>query len=183
MEKNWSYTIEEGEHAGKTIWSGRYTAVTALVFCEIKDEWYVLANKRGKGTPDYQGRWNVPCGFLEMESGEEACAREVYEETGVRISPERFVLHSIETDPKLCNNGNVSIRYVCTLIYGFDDISTSKSAVLNGDGEKDEVDDISWIPLEKLDDYEWAFRHREIIPEIFGDMLDVFEEMIERREL
>lgn len=53
--RNWSYTIEEGEHAGKTLWSGRYCAVAAFAFCKIKGEWCVLANQRGEGTPDFQG--------------------------------------------------------------------------------------------------------------------------------
>lgn len=65
--RNWSYTIEEGEHAGKTLWSGRYCAVAAFAFCKIKGEWCVLANQRGEGTPDFQGYWNCPCGFLDME--------------------------------------------------------------------------------------------------------------------
>ena len=68
--RNWSYTIEEGEHAGKTLWSGRYCAVAAFAFCKIKGEWCVLANQRGEGTPDFQGYWNCPCGFLDMEKAE-----------------------------------------------------------------------------------------------------------------
>lgn len=76
--RNWSYTIKEGEHAGTTLWSGRYCAVSAFIFCYINDEWHILANKRGSGTPDYQGYWNCPCGFLEAdESAKEGCAREV----------------------------------------------------------------------------------------------------------
>ena len=31
MEKNWSYKIIDGPHAGKTLWSGRYCAVAAFV--------------------------------------------------------------------------------------------------------------------------------------------------------
>lgn len=53
--KNWSYTITEGEHKGKTLWSGRYCAVSAFIFCKFPDGWKVLANQRGKGTPDFQG--------------------------------------------------------------------------------------------------------------------------------
>ena len=89
--KNWSYTIKEGEHKGVTLWSGRYCAVAAFVFCKLKGEWCILANQRGKGTPDYQGYWNCVCGYLEAdESAEQGCAREVYEETGVKINPNKF---------------------------------------------------------------------------------------------
>ena len=66
--KNWSYTIKEGEHTGKTLWSGRYCAVAAFVFCKIFGTWCVLANKRGSGTPNYQGYWNCSCGFTNISS-------------------------------------------------------------------------------------------------------------------
>ena len=111
-EKNFSYTIPDGEHKGVTLWSGRYCCVTAFVFLVIGKECYILANKRGLGTPDFQGLWNCPCGFIEGdESAEEACAREVLEETGVKINPNRFVLHSVQTDPEVCNDGHVTLRY------------------------------------------------------------------------
>jgi 8-oxo-dGTP pyrophosphatase MutT (NUDIX family) len=94
--RNWSYTIKEGEHAGKTLWSGRYCAVAAFAFCKIKGEWCVLANQRGEGTPDFQGYWNCPCGFLDMEKAEEACSREAFEETGVKIDPSKWALFGVE---------------------------------------------------------------------------------------
>lgn len=65
--KNWSYTIKEGEHAGQTLWSGRYCAIAAFVFLKINRAWHVLANKRGSGTPDFQGMWNCVCGYLEAD--------------------------------------------------------------------------------------------------------------------
>ena len=95
MSKNWSYTIhEEGHpHNGKTLWSGRYCAVCGVVlfYNENTGETFALANKRGNGTPDYQGFWNLPCGFLEAnESGQQGVAREVYEETGVKMEIDRL---------------------------------------------------------------------------------------------
>nr|DAW84447.1 MAG TPA: SORL reductase-like protein [Caudoviricetes sp.] len=53
MIKNWCYKITEGEHAGKTLWSGRYRAVAAFAFCKIHGVWHVLANQRGEGTPRF----------------------------------------------------------------------------------------------------------------------------------
>lgn len=165
--KNWSYTIPEGEHKGKTLWSGRYCAVSAFVFCEFPDGWKILANKRGVGTPDYQGKWNAPCGYLEAdENATQGCAREVYEETGVEISPSRFQFIYVETEPELCNNSNVSLRYISILHYGLDNVSISKEAVLNGEGEKDEVESIAWISIRDIDNYEWAFDHLNVIKEI-----------------
>lgn len=167
MAKNWSYTIPDGEHKGKTIWSGRYCAVSAFVFCKFPDGWKILANKRGVGTPDFQGKWNAPCGYLEPdESAQQGCAREVYEETGVKIGYTEFNLIHVETEPEKCNNGNVTLRHLAILRYGTDDISISKEAVLNGNGEKDEVESIAWISIDNIDNYEWAFNHYNTIKEI-----------------
>lgn len=166
--KNWSYTIKEGEHKGVTLWSGRYCAVAAFVFCKLKGEWCVLANQRGRGTPDYQGYWNCVCGYLEAdENAEEGCAREVYEETGVKIKPSKFTLASVQTEPSRCEHGNVTLRYFAILKERLDDVSVSKSAVLAGNGEKDEVEAIGWIPLKDVDNYDWAFNHKQILKEIF----------------
>nr|DAN03419.1 MAG TPA: ADP-ribose pyrophosphatase [Bacteriophage sp.] len=174
--RNWSYTIKEGEHAGKTLWSGRYCAVAAFAFCKIKGEWCVLANQRGSGTPDFQGYWNCPCGFLDMEKAEEACSREAFEETGVKIDPSKWALFGVETDPEHCNNGNVTLRYMTILKYGKDNVSTSMEAVLNGDGEKNEVKTIQWVPVRDISKYKWAFNHEDrILEAISWYNINVFE--------
>lgn len=166
--KNWSYTITEGEHKGKTLWSGRYCAVSAFIFCKFPDGWKVLANQRGKGTPDFQGMWNCPCGYLEPdESSTQGCAREAYEETGVKIHPMYFQPCHVETEPENCNHGNVTIRHYAILYYGKDNVSVSKEAVMSGGGEEDEVETIGWIDIKDLDKYEWAFDHRDTIIEVF----------------
>lgn len=117
IEKSYSYTIPDGPHKGETIWSGRYCAVSCVVLAKEKDgKWYVLINKRGRGTPDDQGKWNMPCGYLDGgESATEACSREVAEECGVSIPSEAFALINVETDPKKCNKGNVTLRHLCIL--------------------------------------------------------------------
>lgn len=159
--KNWSYTIKEGEHAGKTLWSGRYCAIAAFVFCKLDGVWHVLANKRGSGTPDFQGVWNCPCGFLEAdETAEGGCNRETYEETGYIIPTSEFNLVGVETDPAVCNNGNVTLRYVAVL-----DKPPVKGIPTGG--EKDEVDEVKWIPVAEIVDYEWAFNHKRLIYDIF----------------
>lgn len=106
IEKSYSYTIPDGPHKGETLWSGRYCAVSCVVLAKENNKWYVLINKRGKGTPDDQGKWNMPCGYLDGgESATEACSREVAEECGVNIPSEAFALINVETDPKKCNKG------------------------------------------------------------------------------
>ena len=100
-----------------------------------------------------------------MEKAENACSRETFEETGVKIDPSKWTLFGVETDPEYCNNGNVTLRYITVLEYGKDNISTSMEAVLNGEGEKNEVATIQWIPIKDIENYEWAFNHKRRIIE------------------
>ena len=164
--RNWSYTINDPNHpkCGTTLWSGRYCAVVGFVFKQVNNDYFILANKRGSGTPDYQGYWNCPCGFLEAdESGEEGVSREICEETGYYIKPYEFSLYGIETNPVICNNGNVSIRY-WTLNPGIE-LKTIK-------GEPDEVEEVKWINIFDIRDYKWAFNHDDIIYDIWNDILE-----------
>lgn len=157
--KNWSYKITEGEHAGETLWSGRYCCVAGFVLkhrngSDIK----ILATQRGKACPDFQGLWCCPCGFLEAdETGEEGIVREIKEETTYRFDPNQFNLFKVETDPKLSNKGHVTLMYVAVV------------SELFGDWEvflNDEVSDIRWIPVDEIGKYDWAFGHDKIINEL-----------------
>lgn len=157
MERNWSYTILEGEHKGKTLWSGRYCAVCAIIFCFNKGTWYVLANQRSERCPDYQGCWCMPCGFIEAnETGEQAASRETVEETGLFIYPKDFIFYGVETDPTTSNNGNITLRYYTKL---YRDVLPSILEISK------EADDMEWIPLNELEKYDWAFHHKELIYE------------------
>lgn len=169
MEKNWSYKIPDGPHAGKTLWSGRYCAVAAFVF-KCKDGlWSVLANKRGSGTPDYQGCWNAVCGFLEAnETAQQGCSREVFEETGYIIEPEKFLQVYTQTDPETSNNGNVTLRHIA--IY-FEEEEPSKGEAKGG--EKNEVDAVRWIPICDINNYKWAFNHETVILELFSTFINL----------
>lgn len=155
--KNWSYTIKEGEHTGKTLWSGRYCAICGIITLFNEGEWYILANKRGSGTPDYQGYWNLPCGYLEAdETAEQGVCREILEETGYRINPNDLFVHKIETDPTECNNGNVTLYYHAYL-------NRMPEFIYKHQGEDNEVDEVQWIKLDNISSYKWAFNHENII--------------------
>lgn len=166
--KNFSYKIPQGEeHAGAVLWSGRYTCIAAFIYKYQNGKLFVLLNKRGNGTPDFQGYWNAPCGFLEGdESGEQGCARETYEETGLRIDPNKFILHSVQTDPELCNNGNVTLRYYALL----SDSDSDKLEKNPEGGEIDEVSDIGWVEIDRVNTLKMAFGHEILIP-IFADII------------
>jgi ADP-ribose pyrophosphatase YjhB (NUDIX family) len=163
MEKNWSYKIPDGPHAGKTLWSGRYCAVAAFVFRVMHGEWSVLANLRGSGTPDYQGCWNAVCGFLEAnETAQQCCSREIFEETGYIIDPEKFLQVYTQTNPETSNNGNVTLRHIAII---FEDEEVDRSTPEGG--EENEVDDVKWIPIYDINGYKWAFNHEDVIDQLF----------------
>jgi len=78
---NKSYDVD-----GKTIWESRSPALVGVIIANHKNEDYVLIGLRGKGAADYQGLWNLPCGYLDWdENGTDGIYREIYEETGVYI--------------------------------------------------------------------------------------------------
>lgn len=149
-------------YRGREYWYSRSVATTPFVFCKDDNgEYCVLANKRGIGTPDFQGFWNVPCGYLEFNvNGEENCKKEVFEETGVNVPIDCFKFLGINSNPTE-NRQNVSIRYYAIL-----EEPISTYSITNSNSEKNEVDDIKWIPLSKIDEYQWAFNHNFIIKEI-----------------
>ena len=167
FEKNWSYKITDPNHpkCGTTLWSGRYCAVTGIVIKQMQTSdgrynYYVLANLRGPGTPDYQGYWNLPCGFLEAnETGEEGVCREIFEECGYKILPGQMQLFDVETDPRTCNNGNVTIRY-----YNLEFCSKlPELKYTNINGEEGEVESVKWINCKDIKDYKRAFNHKKLI--------------------
>lgn len=148
---------------GKLFWYSRSIAVTLFTFCKNQNgELCILANLRGKGTPDFQGYFNAPCGYLDYhETGEMGAQREVMEETGVDVPIEKIKLIETDTSPNL-NKQNVSLRYCAILDGTIEDYPLSKSNM-----EKDEVDEILWIPISNVDEYLWAFNHDEDIKRIY----------------
>lgn len=147
----------EFEHEGKKYWHSRSVAVLGMIV-GIDDDGnnYILANKRGINTPDYQGCWCMPCGYLDFdETTEQAIQREVFEETGIKLPECNFYLHSIDSIPE--ERQNVTIRYMFTPI----DINEYK--LTSEHAEDGEVDAVKWIPLYDIDKYEWAFNHNDLI--------------------
>lgn len=173
MEKNWSYTIQEGEHKGITLWSGRYCTVCAIILCTINTDGktFILSDKRGTGAPDFKGLWNLPCGFIEKgENGAQAASREAFEETGVFIYPSDFEFLNVETNPNTSNNGNITLRYISRLNRKV--LPSVKFNSFNG-GEQNEVEEIQWIPLNEIEHYSWAFHHKELIYKVL-DTLHIY---------
>lgn len=139
----------------KTVFSGRFCAVSGFIYAIVNGKYCILANLRGQGTPDYQGCWNAPCGFLECyETSKEGIQREIYEECKFIVRTEDLEVIHVETDPAECNNGNVTVRHKAFL----GKIIPSYLKKADG-GEENEVDSVKWIPVDEFDNYKWAFNH------------------------
>lgn len=153
--KNFPFTWK-----GKEYWYSRACAVSLFVFCKNQDDkWCVLANKRGENTPDYKGKWNCVCGYLDFnEDSIQAAQRECKEETNVFIPTQTIEIIGIDSDPK-SNKQNVTIRHIAIL----DNNVTTNFKLSNKNSEYKEVEDIKWIPLTEIENYQWAFDHKELI--------------------
>ena len=142
-------------------WFSRSVACATAVLLNENGSWFVLAGQRGSGTPDYQGYWNLPCGYLDYnEDTQEAAMREVYEETGIRLSPNELKYFGNSSSPEE-NRQNVCFYYVA-LING----DRAKLGFSKDNMEENEVDGIQWLPLEKAGTLKWAFGHDELIQKI-----------------
>lgn len=151
------------KYMGRTLWYSRSVATTLFAFSKNEfGEMCVLANKRGKGCPDFQGYWNVVCGYLDFNENSIQCAiRECLEETGLKIPYDRVEVVGVNSEPS-SNKQNVSIRHKVIL-----DGTINEWSNFNTDNmEKDEVEEIRWIPLSEVKNYKWAFGHEKLITEI-----------------
>lgn len=146
-------------HKGKVFWYSRSIATTIGVFCYDKNgKLNVLVNKRGSGAPDFQGYWNIICGYLEHGvTAEENCQKEVFEESGLFIPIDNITFIGINSDPTE-NKQNVSLHYVSLLDGICDDYELSIDNC-----ETNEVEKVMWIPIDEIGDYIWAFNHNKLI--------------------
>nr|WP_321485697.1 NUDIX hydrolase [uncultured Draconibacterium sp.] len=125
--------------------------VDAIVFVKSGKETSVLLIERGR--EPFKNRWALPGGFIEMdETLEQACIRELEEETGLQIEKmQQFGAYdAINRDPR---HRTISVVYSVELkeqkpVKGSDDAAQAK-----------------WFSLEDLP--ELAFDHAEILADFF----------------
>ena len=152
--KNFPVKVDNKEY-----WISRSVAVAVSIYTFIDGKLCVLANKRGPGLPNHAGQWNVVSGYIDFdETIPEAAKREVYEETGLSIDKTKLMLMDIDDSPKR-ENQVILFRY----IYFYYDKNKSVT-ITNKYCETDEVDDIKFIPIDELNNYEWTSKnHKEKI--------------------
>lgn len=160
------------KHKGKTYWVSRSMAVAVFLFYkDALGKYYVAAVKRGKGCPDYIGCWCCPCGYVDYnETILNAAYRELWEETGLYLN-DSINLFGISDNTISSNNQNVTFRFTGLLptiehyYLDFPEFSSNEC-------EKDEIEEIIWIPLSCVGNYVWAFEHDKILFEAFQHLND-----------
>lgn len=164
------------QHEGKTYWVSRSVAVACFVFTWLNGKLSVLANQRGEGAADFHGYWNVPCGYLDFnETTAEAAVRETYEETGIQLNEVRFM--GFDDNPK-SEHQNITFRYWAFI----SDNTKINDIYSNRGGEENEVANVAWIPIKEVDNYKWAFGHKQIILDFWKGIATSYNKNYEHNE-
>jgi len=143
---------------GNEQWISRSTVVIPIVFKlnEETGEIFTLVEKRGPAV-SHSGEWCCPCGYLDWdETLQQACQREVREETGLELSQENIIFVAVDSNPKTTNQ-SVDLWYMC---WAMDkDFDTSKIETT------DEVLDVKWLKVAQV--YKKVFLFKRISMKIF----------------
>ncbi|MDX9883371.1 MAG: NUDIX hydrolase [Prolixibacteraceae bacterium] len=129
--------------------------VDAVVLFKKQDEWQILLIERRKDP--FKGKWALPGGFVNMDERlEEACIRELEEETGLKVQEmtQFRIFDIIDRDPR---GHTVSVVYY-TLLEKMQEIKAGDDA-----GKAD------WFSLSELPGL--SFDHADIIEQFRNDVL------------
>lgn len=122
-------------------------AVDAVI--KYKPDSIVLIRRKN---PPFQGKLALPGGFVDIgETTEEACIREVFEETNINVKIIKLI--GVFSSPKRDPRGhNISIAYLC------EPLTESENPLA-----KDDATDLKIVTLKEIDSIELAFDHKDII--------------------
>lgn len=129
--------------------------VDAIVIAKKNGRQQILLIQRGR--EPFAGVWALPGGFIEMEETlEQACIRELSEETGVRLdSVKQFhTFDAVDRDPRH--------RTISVVFYAF------LNEITKAEGSDDAIN-AAWFPVEKLPAL--AFDHQLIISKFLASEL------------
>ena len=140
---------------------------------------FVLLGQRGPGTPDFQGLWNMPCGYLDWnESATEGVYRELYEETGLDLEEyikeaKRYLkINPIKQEdleqPWFVNHFPDSNRQNVTLRFGVIIESDYLPDLTAENCEPGEVSDLKWVNVNDMKKYDCAFGHKQVLIDYLG---------------
>lgn len=129
---------------GKDVWEVRSTVVIPIVFKldEKTGDLYTLVEQRGSAVT-HTGEWCCPCGFLGWdESLEEACQREVKEETGLKLDLNSIKFYEVSTN-KYETKQTVDHWYFCIA-------SSDQDFNIYGVETRDEIMNLQWLKVAKI---------------------------------
>jgi 8-oxo-dGTP pyrophosphatase MutT (NUDIX family) len=141
---NWTVKDENGQDQ----WISRSVVVIPIVFkLDIQtNDIYCLLEKRGSSVT-HTGEWCCPCGYIDWdESLEEACVREVREETGITINKDRIHFFEVASD-KYSKSQSVDLWYECWVDDTVDYHKDTRQEILT----PDEVQEIKWLKVAHMD--------------------------------
>jgi len=130
------------EYCGR--WDSRATVVDGIVVRNRQ----VLLIKRG--IEPHKGEYAIPGGYMDRdETAEDACIREVLEETGLQVEVVEFL--GYYDDPKRDRERqNVSLVFVCRAVSGSGEVQGG-----------DDAEEAAWFPLNQLP--KLAFDHEQVL--------------------
>lgn len=137
---------------GEEYWVSRSSSVSLYLFCKNQNgEWCLLANQRGNNVAR-GGKWNVICGFVDYgETLEHTAARECFEECGIKINSR--ILKNCGTNSK---HETINTRF-CGILQGTIDMYPPSMENCENIGlENQEIQNVAWIPLSQLKNYNFV---------------------------
>ena len=126
---------------GNDVWISRSCVVIPIVFKmeSTTGNIFALIEKRGPAV-SHSGEWCCPCGYIDWdETLEEACQREIKEETGMDVALSNIKFFDIKTD-KNSKAQTIDLWYQCWANEGSD-------FNFNAIETKDEILDLRWLKV------------------------------------
>ena len=122
-------------------------AVDAVI--RFKETSIVLIRRKN---PPFRGELALPGGFVDVgESVEDACIREAYEETNIKVTIKKLI--GVFSDPSRDPRGHtIAVAFLC------EPLTDSEKPKAKDDAQSLEIVKITDIPSTKL-----AFDHKDII--------------------
>ena len=129
---------------GNDVWISRSNVVIPIVFKlnEETGDIFTLVEKRGSAV-SHTGEWCCPCGYIDWdETLEEACHREVKEETGLDLDMDKIIFVNVDTNI-YTKNQTIDHWYMCW--------ADGKDFDLSKVETKDEILDLKWLKVAKVE--------------------------------
>jgi 8-oxo-dGTP pyrophosphatase MutT (NUDIX family) len=151
----------------KEIWYSRSVATGAVILLRCKDKddnitYKVLLEQRSL-IMDQPLKWCFPCGYLDWdETLEDSIIREIYEETNLYIPNFHNQLLYKTKEPFYIGSDLENYRQNIHIFYGFvyNEHPLFYSSLSK---DNDEINDLRWVLMQDLNQYDFAFKHNERI--------------------